>query len=570
MVLEAICHLVSIRTVRPHGPSYDTGICKTDQPITDISSNSGRSFSKRAASPQITQEACERRYSRMNVEDAPKKPHHSECFEGGSVEQFPEHNDTSPFIFPSLESSSPKQDDKFLHAATSIVSIVAELFAENIFAKALRTAQDSIDALPAAFPEVCAHVGNYDGAYSLREAEFWTCGFFPGILSSLTERIIKYPHSVKLREDIELDAFRDQLRELTCAWSKPIRQMDSRTDTHDIGFIVMPSLRLDWELFGSCESLQSIIKAARSLATRFVPQAGAIRSWDILKKKDIKILDQEENLIVIIDSICNLGLLYYAAHQSQDLTLSEIATAHAITLLHSHLRKEPIMRQTGEFYQGQWYSTYHVTNIDPKTGTIKCHLSAQGYHHNSTWSRGQAWGILGYAETYMWTKDVRFLQASCGLSEYFLFRLETAPECVRTARHVPLWDFDAPIQDESSPLRDSSAGVIAANGMLVLSQALTSLDRNVLSRRYRNAALKIVQQTIEFALAHEKALLVADPSQHITAKSAQPGKRYDGILKYGTANNNEHAKKRYADHGLIYGDYYLVEFGNRLLRMGLC
>jgi hypothetical protein len=170
----------------------------------------------------------------------------------------------------------------------------------------------------------------------------------------------------------------------------------------------------------------------------------------------------------------------------------------------------------------------------------------------------------------MWTKDRRFLEASCGMAEYFLHRLETAPACVGQGRYVPLWDFDAPIEDELDPLRDSSAGVIAANGMLILSQALASIDQNNLASRFRKAAIRIVEDTLRFALAPEKAVLVTGQYQHIRAEEAISSSRFDGILKFGTANNNANARRRYANHGLVYSDYYLTEFGNKLLRMGLC
>lgn len=419
--------------------------------------------------------------------------------------------------------------------------------------------------MPAAFPEIVPHDEGHDGSYTLREADFWTCGFFPGTLYALLERLIRYPQAVEVPASINITHLRNQLATLCRAWSEPIRGMDGRTDTHDIGFIIMPALRADWELFGNTRSLDSIVRAARSLATRYVPSARAIRSWDLLKKKDIEILDQEDNMIVIIDSMCNLDLLFYAAHHAQDQTLSDIAKAHAVTLLQSHLRPEPVLSSSKDVYRGKWYSTCHVANIDPKTGDLKRRLTAQGYEHDSTWSRGQAWGILGYAETYMWTKDPRFLAASCGLAEYFLHRLDTAPACVIKGRYVPLWDFDAPIEDENNPLRDSSAGVIAANGMLILSQALASIDQTTLSSRFRKAAIAIIEDTLSFALASEKATLVSGPYQHISAEDAIPGYRYDGLLKFGTANNNANARKRYANHGLVYGDYYLVEFGNRLL-----
>ncbi|KAF1363966.1 Six-hairpin glycosidase [Lizonia empirigonia] len=420
-------------------------------------------------------------------------------------------------------------------------TVISELYAENIVAKAVRTAQSAVGALPFAFPEIVPQEAGSGGTYSLREADFWTCGFFPGTLYLLLERLVRFPSSVQFKDaSIHPRGLRNQLTTMCRTWSEPIRGMDTRTDTHDIGFIVMPSLRLDWELFGNTQSLDSIVCAARSLATRYLPSARAIRSWDLLKKKDIEILDQTDNMIVIIDSMCNLDLLYYASHHARDSSLAGIATAHALTLLQSHLRPESGLKSSKDAYSGQWYSTCH------------------------------AWGILGYAETYTWTKDLRFLEAACGLTEYFLYRLETAPVCVGAkGRHVPLWDFDAPVKNEDNPLRDSSAGVIAANGMLILSQALVTINQPALSMRYRNAALRIVQDTLEFALAPEKTRLVPNPYQYVGAEEKEPGVRFDGMLKFGTANNNAQARKRYANHSLVYGDYYLVEFGNRLLRMGL-
>lgn len=481
------------------------------------------------------------------------------------------HDATTPLTStPPSESGCSELVTDAIRSSRSSCTALSELYAENIMAKAFRTAQTAVGALPSAFPEIVIQEAGSDGTYTLREADFWTCGFFPGTLYLLLERLIRFPQSVQLGDlGICRRNLRSQLTTMCRTWSEPIRGMDTRTDTHDIGFIVMPALRMDWELFGNTRSLDSIIRAAKSLATRYVPGAKAIRSWDLLKKKDIEILDQADNMVVIIDSMCNLDLLYYASHHIGDQSLAKMATAHALTLLRSHLRPEPMCSSLKDAYQGQWYSTCHVANIDPKTGALKCRLSAQGYAHESTWSRGQAWGILGYAETYAWTKDHRFLEAACGLSEYFLHRLETAPSCVNAkGRNIPLWDFDAPI-DEKYPLRDSSAGMIAANGMLILSQALIKIGQSLLSLRYRNAALAIGQDTLKFALASERAHLVTAPYQYIQAEEEEPGQRFDGMLKYGTANNNAQARKRYANHGLVYGDYYLVEFGNRLLRMGL-
>lgn len=462
---------------------------------------------------------------------------------------------------------------------------LAELFAENIAAKICRTAttclsespDGSSGPTPTAFPEIVPQAGSAAGRYELREPEFWTCGFFPGTLSALLERSVKHPETISL-PNLGAASLRSHLQSLCATWSAPLHAMASRTDTHDIGFIVMPALRRDFELTGNPRSLESIVRAARSLATRYVPSASAIRSWDCLLKKDITVVDTATNLLVIVDSLCNLDLLFYAAHHAGDASLSDIAAAHARTLLRTHLRPEPAARtRSRDGYAGMLYSTCHVANLDPETGDLKWRRTAQGYADASTWARGQAWAVLGYAQTYRWTGDAAFLEAACGAAEYFLYRLDASPDCVEASasgggtkgRMVPLWDFDAPVDDASSdPLRDSSAGVIAANGMLILSQALQGAGQHGLARRFYAAAVDIVADTLEHSLAGEKTRFVAKDGG-VDVEDVVPGSSFDGLLKNGTANNNENARRRYANHGLVYGDYYLVEFGNRLLEMGL-
>ena len=169
--------------------------------------------------------------------------------------------------------------------------------------------------------------------------------------------------------------------------------------------------------------------------------------------------------------------------------------------------------------------------------------------------RGQSWGILGFAQTYVWTKDPIFLNTAIGLADYFLGQLAKSPH---PAPYVPLWDFDAPIEKDM-PLRDSSAGMIAANGLLILHQVLQS------SSPYLVAAMRIVSDTLEMALSSDKARFKVEPDGKITVDEGS----WDGILTHATANNNEDALMRYSDHALVYADYYFLEFGNKLKRMGL-
>lgn len=482
--------------------------------------------------------------------------------------------------------SDVEEESTLNHKKLSLLSLMPELCSENVVAKVFRTAsaaRENPDIFNKArrevlrFPEIVPQDGPNAGRYEFREPEFWTCGFFPGSLFASLERLIKYPHLMSVQSAAtspSADKVRTQLRSLCKTWSTSLHDMAFRTDTHDIGFIIMPALKRDWELTGDERSLQSIVQAARSLATRYVASAGAIRSWDCLIKKEITVTDMSDNLLVIIDSLCNLDLLFYAAAHTGDKALAEIAAAHARTLLQTHLRPETVQ---GGRYKGQLYSTCHVANIDPSSGKLKWRWTAQGYDNHSTWARGQSWAILGYAQTYQWTKDPIFLEAACGVAEYLLYRLETSPPCVEiechdgahqhtTGRYVPLWDFDAPI-DIMEPLRDSSAGVIAANGLLILSQALTGVNQNALAGRFLDAAVAIVRDTIDLSLSTEKTRFVkGDTGVHV--EDCNQGARFEAILKHGTANNNENARRRYRNHGLVYGDYYFIEFGNRLADMG--
>ncbi|OBT76948.1 hypothetical protein VF21_04149 [Pseudogymnoascus sp. 05NY08] len=464
-----------------------------------------------------------------------------------------------------------------------------EIFSENILAKTLRVAIEALknNNPPTVYPEFVPQRGEDAGKYFLRDADFWTCGFFPGILYLLRERAVKYPRVFPYlgheKDSLHFSSslLRQELISLCKDWTEPVEAMKSRTDTHDMGFIIQPSVRKDWELTSNENSLQAVLTAAKSLASRYSPAVSAIRSWDVLSQANVSITSMTQDFLVIIDSMMNLDLLFYASSHFSDPVYAEIAITHAKTLIKSNLRPETPPGRTDTRYKGMLYSHYHVINFDAQTGEVKERRTAQGYTAESTWARGQAWGIFGYAQTYNWSRDREFLSTACGMAEYFLWRLETSPACVERptagsgsptiGRYVPLWDFDAPIEDESNPLRDSSAGVIAANGMLLLSQSMVELGDEILAERYRSAAIRIVTDTLEFSLSTEKARFAdhTGGAEKIHVEDAVAGQRFDAILKNATANHNSNDHDRYSDHGLVYADYYLLEFGNQLLRMGL-
>ena len=278
----------------------------------------------------------------------------------------------------------------------------------------------------------------------------------------------------------------------------------------------------------------------------------------------------------------DLDLLFFAGNYLQCPRLLHIASTHAETLLSSHLRKE------SEFAKDRstQYSTYHVVNFSPSNnGAVKNKLTAQGYSDSSTWARGQAWAILGYAETFANTKRREFLDAAIGLAEYFIFRMELAPEVVEELQHatgrrrgcyVPLWDFDAPITDtndssdmQRTPLRDVSAGMIAANGLLILYAQLARLGDIHSARRYLEYVTRIVNDTVALAYNQDEMCIRVDEQTGSIRIETCSQRRFDAILSRSTANFNAHHPHRFWNHGLVYADYYFLELGNRLCDMGL-
>ena len=482
------------------------------------------------------------------------------------------------------------------------------------------------------YPHTVPQTGPNAGRYEEREASFWTCGFFPGCIYALLERSIKYPQAVSLPAALR-PGIQEHLLKLGRHYSVAIRDMSSRTDTHDMGFIVQPALQRDWELTGNKDSLACVVNAAEALASRYDERVKAIRSWDVAVNDRYSLTDMQENFLVIIDSMCSmflfsfflysdfpvcivillllllllllhihipplltiplltiphldLDLLYFAAHHTASPHLAHIATTHANSIISEILRPD--------------YSSYHLVNFDPHTGLPQSKLTNQGHADASTWSRGQAWAIMGFAQTYMWTRDTRFLATAMRCAEYFLARCAEGRGNWACSL-VPRWDFDAPLDaehDAASPLRDVSAGVIAANGFLILHQALQGVSAPVAAQMaapgqtstpdFLAVALETVAQTLELAYdgtlasfrvpaktvapsnGHANGVVAVDKEQQQQQQQFLVDESpFDAILRHSTTNWNEHAHQKYKDHGLVYADYYLLEFGNQLLRAGL-
>lgn len=172
-------------------------------------------------------------------------------------------------------------------------------------------------------------------------------------------------------------------------------------------------------------------------------------------------------------------------------------------------------------------------------------------------SRGQAWTILGFTQTYKWTNNPVFLDAAKGVSDYFIDRLNHAKH---THPYVPLWDFDAPTVDGKVPPRDTSAATAAATGLLKLHQTLKD------DSPYLEAAIKIISQTVDLSYPNDPASLGIDSDGNIEVTPLEG--KWDALFMNATENNNEFSVTRSSNTGIVYADYYFLEFGNALLNMG--
>ncbi|RMY91481.1 hypothetical protein D0861_03053 [Hortaea werneckii] len=179
-------------------------------------------------------------------------------------------------------------------------------------------------------------------------------------------------------------------------------------------------------------------------------------------------------------------------------------------------------------------SSFHVCDYSATTGDVYLCRTAQGLADDSTWARGQAWDGL------------------------------------------PFWDFNAPYEPGVTP-RDSSAATIAASGMMLLQEQLEKLDhRHERQRRsqfdYRKAAVGLLEASVDLALAGKIAFAdLAIRGAEIdldTPANTSASNGFESVLMHGTSNNNPQADPPNYDTGLVYGDYYFVEAGNRLLLSG--
>lgn len=322
--------------------------------------------------------------------------------------------------------------------------------------------------------------------YQLSENNHWLAGFWTGLLW-LT-------YAATGDEDLGVHA-----KSLLTTFRE---RLDKKVHiTHDLGFLFSLSARAQWQLAGDAQARDLALRAANELVQRYRPAGRYIQAWGAVG-------DAEEGGRAIIDTLMNLPLLFWASQQTGEPHYRDVALAHAETSWRSLLRPDG--------------ASYHTYFFDQASGEPLGPRTHQGHADDSLWARGQAWAISGFAVAADWCRDRNLLDAARHAARRFMAELP--------ADGVPTWDLRLP--GDAPHYRDSSAGAIAAGGMLRLAGLVDGEERD----EFRRSA---------------RALLDA-----LVAHCFEDRPQAQGLLRDGTY----HAHKGWGvETYFICGDYFFLE-----------
>lgn len=284
-------------------------------------------------------------------------------------------------------------------------------------------------------------------------------------------------------------------------------------DTHDIGFLWLPTAVLDYKITGDEGAKNSALAAAKWLAGRFNPAPNIIRAWGSGDEKmALSKVDPPMRLagVTIIDCMMNLPLLYWASNETGDPRYRNIAMRHA------DMAMQYFVREDG--------SVIHINEFDPDTGAYVDNFGGQGYGKGSAWSRGQGWGLCGFTDSYKATGKKEYLETAKKIAAYVLPNIP--------ADGLVPSDFRQPPEPW---VQDDIAACVLATALIDLAELMPEQKD-----AYLGAALRMLHA--------------------IDEKSADWSPDTDPITLHGTAGY--HLPGR--NINFIYADYYYIEAVRKL------
>jgi unsaturated chondroitin disaccharide hydrolase len=259
----------------------------------------------------------------------------------------------------------------------------------------------------------------------------------------------------------------------------------------------------NYRLTGNEKSRTRGMHAANLLAGRYNPRGKFIRAWN-----------DDCTGWIIVDCMMNIPLLYWASKITNDPRFEYMAMDHANTCMKNTIRSDG--------------SSNHIVVLDPANGEFVDNPAGQGYEAGSSWSRGQAWAIYGFALSYTHTKKQEYLDTAKKAAHYFIAN-------VSNTGFIATVDFRSP----EEPIKwDTTAGVCAACGLLEIAKHVPEFEKDL----FINAAINILKAT--------------------DVKYCNWNKDEDSIVGYGTAAYHSD-KDLHAP--IIYGDYFFIEAILRLM-----
>jgi hypothetical protein len=400
-------------------------------------------------------------------------------------------------------------------------------------------------------PEDGTPVFTVKGRYTSRGWTEWTQGFQFG--SAL----------------LQFDATGDK-RFLAIGRKNTIERMASHVShmgVHDHGFNnistygnllrLMREGRIEWnegekDFYELALKVSGAVQAARW--TRIADGTGFIHSFNGAHSLFVDTIRSCRSLAVAHQ----LGHLLMA-EQDQKISLLQRLLEHA----HNTARYNVYYGKGRDVYDVRG-RTAHEAVFNVASGTFRCPNSQQGYSPFSTWTRGLAWAILGFAEQLEFfhqssVETSRWLTSAAMATAGFYL----ANSC---ADGIPMWDTGAPhlhrlgdyLNKPADPFNawepvDSSAAAIAAQGLIRLGNYLAANGQKKNGARYRQAGA-----TVANTLLGEPYLSASPKHQGLLLHSVYHRPNGWECIPPGQKVPNGEAS--------MWGDYHLRELALLLLR----
>jgi unsaturated chondroitin disaccharide hydrolase len=364
-----------------------------------------------------------------------------------------------------------------------------ELF-ENAFRFAQRQVRRLIETHPDFYPMYTASgVWKHAGPAWTH----WCDGFLPGMMWLFVRHLGT--------DSVDSKYWMEQ----AIRYSKPLESRKNDRDVHDLGFIFFSTYYRWYRMTRDPAIREVVIQAGRTLAKRFNDNGQYLRSFVA-----------EDS--IFIDIMMNVGIIFYAARETSDRRLRDVAVRHCITT------RRYLVRGDG--------STAHEGIFDLETGEFLRQSTQQGFRGDSCWSRGLAWSLYGFTTSYEYSRDPRFLHTAEACADYYITHTP--------ADGVPPWDYNAPPENRS--LVDSSSAAIAAAGLLRLCRHSGDPMKG---HFYWSTAIHILRTLCTDYLAS------SDP-------------KWEGVLKGGVYHLH---KSLGVDESVMWGEYFFTEALEEALRI---